>query len=76
MRDFDEFIKTAGFREVAMGAKLNAKMAGMRLKMIPMQMRAKHYAKKYAKMQQNQNSSENNNQNIQNNNEVNQERKD
>lgn len=62
MRSYDEFIKQASLSTSLHGmgqkAKINAQIAGLKLRMLPITIKAKHYAKK-----QNNNNNQNNNQN-------------
>lgn len=61
MRGYDEFIKQASLSTALHGmgqkAKINAQIAGLKLRMLPITIKAKHYAKKQ------KNNNQNNNQN-------------
>ena len=58
-QELDELAKEAGlgFSAAAQTAKLHTQMAGMKLRMIPMSIKAKRYAKKQQEAKNNENSS-------------------
>lgn len=59
LEELDEMAKEAGFgtslRLAGMNAKMHAQMAGLKLRMLPMQIKANHYAKKHPEQQNQQN---------------------
>ena len=62
--ELDEMVKEAnvstGLSNMAMSAKLNAQMAGMKMRMLPMRLRAQRYAKKQEEAKRNQDAEQQN----------------